>query len=187
MMPRGGVAVSAVADDEGYGEEGQTNSRFQSELVDVKGPRRVLMQKLVMHSEVAFSHSWDCEWARNSRNTHAATFTKEQLFIATDFAAQQECKGHGSMTCGTSCHVNKAQFVVLSNPRSVNGKRIHDCDSWTFFLPSATKYKENDYFAHHACLDHIYEHYAKKQARLSLPPLKSIRLYTDGCPGRVLL
>ena len=103
------------------------------------------------------------EWDRNPRNTSAATFTDRQIWIGTDFAAALKYKGSCSMTCGTSAHVNKAVFVVLSNPRLVNstvgGKqvetKIHDCDSWAFFLPTATKYKENCNFAHHECVGAI--------------------------------
>ena len=115
---------------------------MQSELVLVEAPRRHLMKKLAMGSPVAFAHDWHCKWSRTGRQNVTLTFPGTSIAVATDFAAQQELKGNDSVTCATYLHTNKAIFVVLSNPRVVNGKRIHDCDCWTFFIPAATKYKE---------------------------------------------
>ena len=46
----------------------------------------MLMQKLAMQTEPAFRHAWDCKWARNARDTTAATFTDESICVFTDFA-----------------------------------------------------------------------------------------------------
>jgi len=145
MMPRSSGAV-ARAEEAGGGADPEaaatSGERMQSELVLVEAPRRHLMKKLAMGSPVAFAHDWHCKWSRTGRQNVTLTFPGTSIAVATDFAAQQELKGNDSVTCATYLHTNKAIFVVLSNPRVVNGKRIHDCDCWTFFIPAATKYKE---------------------------------------------
>ena len=112
-----------------------------------------------------------------------------EINVYTDFAAQQECHGQDRATCGTSAHVNKCIFVVLSNPRAVkvevNGtlvdKRIHDCDTWTFFLPASGKHKENDFVAHHTCLRNVVEYYQSKLHKERNTTVERVWLFADGC------
>jgi len=176
-------------DDPTYGANSAT--KFEKELVTVNGPRWKLMQKLAVQCEDSFEHDGRCKWSRNARKTVQHKFRVPEICVYTDFAAQQECHGQDRATCGTSAHVNKCIFVVLSNPRTVkvevNGslvdKRIHDCDTWTFFLPASGKHKENDFVAHHICLRHVVDYYQSKLKARNIT-LERVWLFTDGCPGQ---
>ena len=190
LMPRGECSVNSDEILDPTHAQKQ-EPKLEKELVAVKGPRWKLMMKLVMQAEPSTRHETRSRWSGNARRTTAHTFTPSQLPVFTDFAAQQECRGQDRATCGTSAHVNKCIFVVLSNPREVtvkeNGtrrqKRIHDCDVWTFFLPASGKYKENDYLAHHVCLNYIVSFYQSKMKKKGVD-LTHVLLFTDGCPGQ---
>ena len=190
LMPRGECSVSSDEIlDPTHGQKQEP--KLEKELAAVKGPRWKLMMKLVMQAEPSTRHETRSRWSGNARRTTAHTFTPSQLPVFTDFAAQQECRGQDRATCGTSAHANKCIFVVLSNPREVtvkeNGtrrqKRIHDCDVWTFFLPASGKYKENDYLAHHVCLNYIVSFYQNKMKKKGVD-LTHVLLFTEGCPGQ---
>ena len=197
-------------------KEWRAQDRGCDELVEVRGPRWHMLQKLLMSSLDYLPHYWDDAFQTHERRVCLQTFPKDWLVLLSDFAAQQELHGQDRGTCATSGHVNKDIFIAVSNPRDVRADddsepvRVVDVDVWTFFFPARAKHKDNDWFAHNMALDHVVEYYKERRPSPSnkerpspsnstqaapqqettvdpaieepLPPIKVVRLYTDGAP-----
>ena len=134
------------------------------------GPKRVKLSKIWFHHAPSFIFGGLEGSGSRCGASHVTLVTRRR----GGYRARAEFLGG---ICRPSVHVNKVIFVCFHSPKVVEGNRVLTVDVWTFFFEARSKNKDNDWFAHHKCLDHIITHY-----QTIIDGLTRVRLYTDGCP-----
>ena len=146
---------------------------YQSELREIKGTRKGLMERIEKAYTDGDPHEWANDWTTQARHLIYATGAEDELFISTDFSAQFDHKCAWTLTCEHPPRSNQAVYVVTFAYVDASGERIFTTHIWRIF--SEVK---GDALFHNTALSQIVEYYKE---RLSI---RQVHVFTDGCRGQ---